>query len=97
MREHSGAAIAVAGIATTFFIVFASVLAVLMWASLTVYALVKWIGSAPEAASATTVLVMVLALVATLTLGLAGVIALVGRSMTPRRRRRSDDLTGVGL
>jgi hypothetical protein len=97
MREHTGVAIAIAGTVTMFFSVVAWVLVVLMWISLTIYALVKWIGSAPEAASATTVLILVVALVTVLTVCLAGVVALVGRSMTPKRRRRAEELSGVGL
>jgi hypothetical protein len=97
MREHTGAAIAIAGAATTFFTVLAWLLVVLMWISLTVYALVKWIGDAPEGPSATTVLLTAVALVTALTVCLAGVVALVGRSMTPKRRRRSEELSGVGL
>jgi hypothetical protein len=97
MREHTGAAMAIAGILTTFFMVFAWMLVVLMWISLTIYALVKWIGSAPEAASATTVLLIVVGLATALTLAVAGAVALVGSSMTPKRRRRSEEMSGVGL
>ena len=97
MREHSGVAIAIAGIVTTFLMMFAAVLVVLVWISLTIYALVKWIGSAPETASATTVLMILVGLVTALTLAVAGVVALVGGSMTPKRRRRSEDVGGVGL
>lgn len=88
MREHTGIALAIAGAVVTFMTMLAAVLVVLLWTALTVYAIVKAIGSAPDSASATTVLLIVVGLVTTLTLTLAGAIALVGRSMTPRRRRR---------
>ena len=91
MREHTGVAIAVAGIVTTVLTVFASLLVVLMWTALTIYALVKWIGSAPDAASPTTVLLIVVGLVTALTLLLTAPIALVGRSMTPRKKKADAD------
>jgi len=90
MREHTGVAIAVAGVVTTVLTVFAVVLVVLTWTALTIYALVKWIGSAPDSASPTTVLLIVVGLVTALALLLTLPIALVGRSMTPRRRKRAD-------
>ncbi|HSL12025.1 MAG TPA: hypothetical protein VLA82_11985 [Actinomycetota bacterium] len=88
MREHTGIAIAVAGVVTTVLTMFAAVLVVLMWTALTVYALVKWIGSAPDSASPTTVLLIVVGLVTALALVLTVPIALVGRAMTPRRRTK---------
>ena len=90
MREHTGIAIAVAGVVTTVLTVFAWLLVVLMWTALTIYALVKAIGSAPDAASPTAVLLIVVGLVTALALLLTVPIALVGRSMTPRKRRRKD-------
>lgn len=95
MREHSGVAIAVAGVVTTVLTVLAALLVVLMWIALTIYALVKWIGSAPEAASPTTVLVIVVGLVTALALLLMAPIVLLGRSMTPRRRKPDAD-AGTG-
>ena len=88
MREHSGIAIAVAGVVTTVLTMLAALLVVLVWTSLTIYALVKWIGSAPDAASPTTVLLIVVGLVTGLALLLTLPIALVGRAMTPRRRKK---------
>ena len=90
MREHTGIALAIAGAVVTFMTALASVIVVLLWTALTIYAIVKAIGSAPDSASATTVLLILVGLVTVLTLALAGAIALVGRSMTPRRRRRGE-------
>ena len=90
MREHTGIAIAVAAVLTTALTMLAWVLVVVTWTALTVYALVKWIGSAPDRASATTVLLIVVGLVTALALLLTVPIALLGRSMTPRRRKRGD-------
>ena len=97
MREHSGIAIGVAGVVTTVLTMFAAMLVVLVWTSLTIYALVKWIGSAPDAASATTVLLIVVGLVTALALLLTLPIALVGRAMTPRRRKKGDRADGPSI
>jgi hypothetical protein len=95
MRENTGAAIAIAGAVTTMLTLMSVVLVVLLWTALTVYALVKWIGSAPDAASPTAVVVIVVGLVTASTLMLMVPIVLVGRSMTPRRRRRDDEASAV--
>ena len=97
MREQSGVAIGIAGTLTTYLTIFAWLLVPLVWLSLTIYALVKWIGSAPDAASPTVILLIVLGLVTTLTLIMAALVALVGRSMTPKRRRRNEEIGAVGL
>lgn len=100
MREHTGVAIAVAAVVTTVLTLLAWVLVVVVWTALTIYALVKWIGSAPDAASPTTVLLIVVAIVTAFALLLTVPIALVGRSMTPRRRRKAEPagetVTGEG-
>jgi hypothetical protein len=90
MREHTGPAIGVAAVAVVFMIAFGGVLVALGWIALSVYALVKAIGSAPDAASPTTVLLIVVGLVTALAVSLGGAIALVGKSMTPRKRRKGD-------
>ena len=90
MREHTGAAIGVAAALTFFATILAWLLVVLVWTALTIYAVVKWVGSAPEGASATTVLLIVVGLVTALALLLTLPIALVGRSMTPRRRKKGE-------
>jgi hypothetical protein len=90
VREHTGTGVAIAGVIVVFMTSFAAVLAVLVWLALTIYALVKWIGSAPDAPSATTIVLLLISLVTLLAVALAGTITLVGRSMTPRRRRARD-------
>lgn len=88
VRPHTGTALGVAGFATTILTLLAAFLVVALWTALTVYALVKWIGSAPESASPTTVLLIVVALVTAFALAITLPIVLIGRSMTPRRRRK---------
>jgi hypothetical protein len=90
VRENTGAGIAIAGAVTTMLTLMSAVLVVLLWTALTGYALVKWIGSAPDAASPTTVLVLVVGIVTALVLLVMVPIVLLGRSMTPPRRRRDD-------
>jgi hypothetical protein len=87
MHEHRGLSIAIALASLGFFATLAFVLVVPIWIALSVYALVKMIGSAPDSANATPVLVTVVLLVSTLVAGLAGGIALLGRPMTPRKRK----------
>jgi len=90
MREHTGAAIGVAAALTFFATILAWLLVVLVWTALTIYAVVKWVGSAPEGASATTVLLVIVGLVSALTLLMTLPVALVGRSLTPRKRARGE-------
>ena len=88
MREGSGIAIAVASAILAFFATLAFILAPLTFAFLFVYAIVKSFGSSTAHASATTVLLGVVIIVATLTVALTCGIALLGRSMTPKKRGR---------
>jgi hypothetical protein len=90
MREHTGIALAIAGAVVGFFTTLAAALVVLLWTALSIYAIVKWIGSAPDEPSATTLLLVVVGLVTGLTLVLAGTIAFIGRPMTPRRRKSGE-------
>ena len=87
MHEHRGLSLAIALAAAAFHATLAFVLVVSIWTALSVYALVKMIGSAPDEANAVAVLITVVLLVSTFVAGLAGGIALLGRSMTPRKRK----------
>jgi hypothetical protein len=98
MREHTGVALAIVAAVVGFFATLATVLVVLLWTAVSIYAIVKWIGSAPDEPSATTLLLVVVGIVTGLTLALAGAVALVGRPMTPRRRKRGErDAAVVGM
>jgi hypothetical protein len=61
---------------------------VLGWIGVSVYALVKLIGSAPEDPSPVAVVLFFVLLVTTLVTAFMASIALIGRSMTPRKRRK---------
>lgn len=90
MREHRGAAIGVAIFITGFLTIVGALLVVFGWIGLSVYATVKAIGSAPDSANPTVVVLLLSGLVATFTVLLAAAIALVGRAMTPKKRSKRD-------
>lgn len=91
MHEDRGLSVAIALIALAFLATLPFVLVVLIWLSLSIYSLVKMIGSGDDHATAIAVLLQVVLLVGFLTLAYAGTVALIGRSMSPRRRRREPE------
>lgn len=88
MHEHRFAAIAVALAAATFLITMGAVIVILGWLGVSIYAIVKLVGSAPESPNPVAVVLLFVGIVTALTALLGGGIALVGRSMTPKRRSR---------
>jgi hypothetical protein len=86
MHEHRGPAIAVAGIAVTFVTLFAALTVALGWTGISVYAIVKWIGSAPDDANPVVIVLLFVGIVTSLTLLLAGAMYAAGRSMVSRKR-----------
>ena len=90
MRENSGIAVAIAASIVGFFMMLAFIIVVLMFAFLFVYAIIKAFGPDTAHASPTTVLLGLVVIVGTLTVALTTGIGLLGRSMTPRRRRREE-------
>jgi Na+/phosphate symporter len=90
MHEHRGPAIGVAFLIVTFLSVLGALVVVLGWIGLTIYAMVKAIGSAPDAANARAVVLLFVGLITTFTVLLAVGIALAGKAMTPRRRKKRD-------
>jgi cell division protein FtsX len=66
-----------------------AVLAIAIWILVSVYAIVKWIGSAPDQANPVVIVVGVVMLVTLLVLLIAVAVGLVGRSMNPKRRAKS--------
>ena len=96
MREHTGTSIAIGAVSTFAFTIWAAVVAVMLWSGITVYAIVKWIGSPQDHASATTLLVLVVGTVALFPLLLAVAIYLVSKPMRYARKRagkESEQLT----
>jgi uncharacterized membrane protein len=97
MPPNSGAAFAVAGITITVMVVLPVLVVVGLYTAITVYAIVKWIGSAPDAANPTVIWLMILGLVTAFTLLLGAGIGLAGRSMTPRKRKERERLEAEQL
>lgn len=87
MGDNRGPAVAVAMMIVTFLALLGALVVVLGWIGLSIYALVKAIGSAPDGANPRVVVMLMGGLVATFTVLLTVGIALVGRAMTPRRRK----------
>jgi hypothetical protein len=90
MAENRGVAVGVSVMIVAFLTIFGSLLVVLGWIGLSIYALVKAIGSAPDAPNPTVVVLLFLGLVGTFTVLLAAGVALAGRAMTPRRRKKGE-------
>lgn len=97
MREHSGTAIAIGAVATFAYTIWAAVVVVMLWSGITVYAIVKWIGSPQDHASATTLLVLLVGTVAVFPLLLAIAIYLVSKTMRYARRRAKKDAEHLSL
>ena len=97
MRENTGVAIAIGAISTFAFTIWAAVIAVMLWSGITVYAIVDWIGSPQADADATTVLVMMVGLVALFPLLLAIAIYLVSKPMRYARKRDTKDAEQLAL
>jgi uncharacterized membrane protein YeiB len=97
MPPNTGTAFAVAGIAVTVMVVLPVLVVVGLYTAITVYAIVKWIGSAPDAANPAVVWLMTLGLVTVFTLLLGVGIGLAGRSMTPRKRKERERLEAEQL
>ena len=87
MREHTGTSIAIGAVSTFAFTIWAGVIAVMLWSGITVYAIVKWIGSPQDYASATTLLVVLVGTVAVFPLLIAIGIYLVSKPMRYARPR----------
>jgi hypothetical protein len=88
VREHTGISFAIVATIVSSFAILPAAIAVGVYAFLSIYAIVKAIGSAPASASALTVLVGVVAIVSAFIALVAGGVALLGRSMNPRKRRK---------
>jgi heme/copper-type cytochrome/quinol oxidase subunit 2 len=97
MRENSGTAIAIGAVSTFAFTIWAAVVAVMLWSGITVYAIVKWIGSPKDDASATTVLVMLVGLVTAFPLLLSLAIYLISKPMRYARKRAKKEAEQLSL
>jgi hypothetical protein len=90
MRENTGRSIALAAILALGYAIWAWVLAIMIWSAVTIYAIVKLIGARHDHPSATTLLVLVVAIVTFWPLALSLGCYVIARSM--RRRGAAPEL-----
>jgi hypothetical protein len=90
MREHTGQSLAIALLATIGYTIWGALIAGLLWAAVTTYAIVKWIGAPNDHPSATTLLVVLVGVVTLFPLLLAIGFYLIGRSIRPKKRSKDE-------
>jgi hypothetical protein len=90
VREDRGIAIGIAAVAALSLAALPFLLPTTIWIVLTVYAIVKAAGSAPVGADPAAVVLSIVGIVTLFTLAIAGAVALLGRAMTPKKKRRRD-------
>jgi hypothetical protein len=83
-----GISLAIAGVSVTFPVLLPWLLVVGIYLFLTIYALVKAFGSAPEEPNAIVVVLGIVGLVTGLLLVFAAGVGLLGRAADPKKRRR---------
>ncbi len=83
-----GIGVAIGGVLTAFFTLLPFVFVVIAYLFVGVYAIVKAASAGSDAPNAVTIVAGFVLLTTVLVLGLAGTIAIVGRSLTPKRRGR---------
>jgi hypothetical protein len=88
MREHRGLAVAIAITTLAFLVTLPFAIPSAIWVVLFVYAIVKAAGSAPEPPDPAAVLLAIVAIVTFFTLAITVAVSLLGRAMSPKRRRR---------
>ena len=91
MREHTGTSVAIGALSAIAYTLWGGVIAVMLWGGITVYAIVKWIGTPEDHASPTTILVVMVGLGAVFPLLLAIGIYFISKPMRHARRRKRDD------
>jgi hypothetical protein len=83
--DNRSLGIAIGGVSFVAYAGLAFVLAIAVWTLLSVYAIVKWVGSAPEAPDPAALIVGVVGLVTLLVVLIAVAIGFVGRSLNPKK------------
>jgi hypothetical protein len=87
--DGKGVGVAIGGLNAALYTLLPALLVVGIWMLISVYAIVKWIGSAPEAPNPVVIVLGVVLLVASLIVLFAVLIGLIGRSMSPKRRKKA--------
>lgn len=87
-QGSKGVSLAVAGLSVAYLMVLPVLLAVAIYAFITVYAIVKAVGSGPDTAHAGTVLIGIVGLVTLFVVLLGGGLWAMGRAADPKKRTR---------
>ena len=88
MHEDRGISIGIAVVVVLFLAALPWLIPTTIWIVLTIYAIVKAAGSAPDHANATAVVLSIPAIVTFFTVAIAVGVALLGRAITPKKRKR---------
>jgi len=88
MRENRGLAAAIAVTSLVFLVTLPFAIPTTIWIVLFVYAIVKAAGSAPEQADPFAIVLAIVVVVTFFTLAIGVAVSLLGRAMTPKRRKR---------
>jgi len=86
MAEHGGVALGIGAAIVVILLLLPALIVVLMFLLLFIYSIVQIWAEGASAAAAGVALIGLLGIVTALVLGLAGAPALIGRSLTPRKR-----------
>ena len=86
--DGKGAGIAIGGLNVVLYTILPVLLVVGIWTLVSVYAIVKWIGSAPKEPNPVVIVVGVVLLLTLLLVLFAVGVGLVGRSMNPKKRAK---------
>jgi quinol-cytochrome oxidoreductase complex cytochrome b subunit len=88
MREHRGLAVTIALTSFALLVTLPFAIPSTIWVVLFVYAIVKAFGSAPEQADPFAIVLAIVVVVTFFTIALAVAVSLLGRAMSPKRRKR---------
>jgi hypothetical protein len=85
-RGNTGAAVGVAALSVTYLVFLPALLVLAIYGFVTVYAIVKATGRGSDLPSAAVIMLGIILIVTSFVALLGGLILLVGRTMTPRKR-----------
>jgi uncharacterized membrane protein len=86
--DGKGAGIAIGGLNVVLYTILPVFLVVGIWTLISIYAIVKWIGSAPERPNPVVMVVGVALMVSLFIVLFAVAVGLVGRSLNPKKRAK---------
>jgi len=95
VHEDRGISIGIAVVVVLFLAALPFLLPTTIWIAFTVYAIVKGAGSAPDHANPAALVLSIVGIVTFFAVAIAAAVALLGRAITPKKRRRGDELASV--